>query len=222
MSVSPGYMISYTIAIAAVIVLSAYFFREYITKRLRASLAWSLGFLFYSIAQIAHLSADLFGEKSVGKPVFGIGMAVLVLAVTLFYYGTSLLFFSEKSFFREKMTAIILVFYSVYSAVILAVLPVEGFVKAVASPLSLGEMLPMFLVVAIPFYRTSRTLDQGDPRKQILLLLSAAWFFVAISSAYLGTFLGFSVITDSAAYILQVVAWASIFYGMVVGKAVKS
>lgn len=221
MSVSIGYIISYTIAIAAVISLSGYFFREYSLKKMQASLAWSLGFLFYGIAQTAHLSADVFGDIQVGKPVFAIGMMMLVFAVTLFYYGTALLFFDEGSFLREGMPVIIFLGYSVYSLVILAKLPLEGFVDGVAPLLSLGEMMPMFLVIAAPFYLTSKTLDQGDPRRHMLLLLSTGWFFVAVSSAYLGTSLGFSRIFDSFIYMLQMLAWMLIFFGMTIGKALK-
>ncbi|MGD2250587.1 MAG: hypothetical protein PVF58_19505 [Candidatus Methanofastidiosia archaeon] len=221
MGISTGYIISYAIAIVAVLSLSVYFFREYSKKKLRALLAWSFGFLFYGITQIAHLSADMFGDVSMGKLGFGLGMAVLVLAVTLFYYGTSLLFFDERSFLREKMSLIILLIYSVYSAIILAVLPIEGFVKSVAAPLSLGVMLPMFIVIGAPFYLTSRRISQGDIRKRVLLLLATGWFLVAVCSAYLGTLLGLSLVTDSLVYILQVVAWALIWYGMVIGKAAR-
>lgn len=216
-----GYVLSYTIAIAAVISLSGYFFREYSIKKMQASLAWSFGFLFYGIAQIAHLSADIFGDIRVGKPVFAIGMVMLVFAITLFYYGTALLFFDEGSFLREGLPVIIFLGYSVYSLVILVRLPLEGFVEGVAPLLSLGEMMPMFLVIAAPFYFTSRTLDQGDPRRHMLLLLSTGWFFVAVSSAYLGTSLGFSRVFDSFIYILQMLAWMLILYGMTIGKGAK-
>lgn len=216
-----GYVLSYTIAIAAVISLSGYFFREYSIKKMQASLAWSFGFLFYGIAQIAHLSADIFGDIRVGKPVFAIGMVMLVFAITLFYYGTALLFFDEGSFLREGLPVIIFLGYSVYSLVILVRLPLEGFVEGVAPLLSLGEMMPMFLVIAAPFYLTSRTLDQGDPRRHMLLLLSTGWFFVAVSSAYLGTSLGFSRVFDSFIYILQMLAWMLILYGMTIGKGAK-
>ncbi len=221
MSMSILYVISYIIAIAAVISLSGYFFREYSIKRMHASLAWSLGFLFYGIAQINHLSADVLGDVRVGKPAFAIGMMMLVFAVTLFYYGTSLLFFDEGSFYREGLPVIIFLGYSVYSVVILVELPLEGFVEAVAPFLSLGEMMPMFLVIAAPFYLTSKKLDQSDPRRHMLLLLFTGWFFVAVSSAYLGTSLGFSWVTDSMIYILQMLAWLLILYGMTIGKAAK-
>lgn len=221
MSMSIGYVVSYTIAIVAVISLSGYFFREYSIKKMQTSLAWSFGFLFYGIAQIAHLSADVLGDVRVGKPVFGIGMMMLVFAITLFYYGTSLLFFDEGSFLREGLPVIIFLGYTAYSIVILIELPLEGFVEGVAPLLSLGEMMPMFLVIAAPFYYTSKKLDQSDPRKHMLLLLFTGWFFVAVSSAYIGTSLGFSGITDSMIYMLQMLAWLLILYGMIVGKAAK-
>lgn len=221
MNVSGGYLFSYAVAIAATFIISVYFFYEYYVKKLRSSLAWALGFFFYGIAQSSHLTADMVGEIAMGKLGFAVGIMVLIFAMILFYYGTSLLFFDEKSFFREKASFLLFLVFTAYSLYLVMVLPMEGFLKAIATPISLVLMMPIFLVMGVLFYHVCRALARDDSRRQTVLLVSMGWFLVGISSLYLGLFLGYSGISDSANYIVHVVAWILILYGMTIGKATR-
>ncbi|KYK37109.1 MAG: hypothetical protein HXS46_05070 [Theionarchaea archaeon] len=109
---------------------------------------------------------DIGGEVTLGKPGLLVALLVVSFSMTLLYYGASLLFFQEKSFFREKMTGIIFLICAVYFGYLVAVLPVERFRQAVATPIQLGLMTPIFLVIAILFYSISRNLKPGDPAKK--------------------------------------------------------
>lgn len=221
MNVGVDYVISYAVAIGATFILSVYFFREYTRKKLRTSLAWAVGLLIFSVTQIFDLYVAAFGEITLGKPILAIALIVHVFGMVLLYYGTSLLFFETESFFREKLSALIMSIYIVYFGYIVAVLPVEGFREAVLAPIQLGLMTPIFLAIAISFYYVSRSVERIDPRRLILLLVSAGWFLEVIDSLYRGLFLGSSGTFDATSNVLRAVGWIFIFYGMIIGKVMK-
>ncbi|MBU7016050.1 MAG: hypothetical protein HXS44_00970 [Theionarchaea archaeon] len=222
MSVSIPSVISYSVAIAATLLLSAYFFREYATKRLRASLAWAIGLLLYAFGQISDLSVDISGEVAVGKPTLAVALIFVALGMTLFYYGTSLLFFSPGSFFREKISVIIFVIYTVFFFYLITVLPLEGLKGAVVMPIQLGTMFPIFLVIAILFYRVSERLSRDDPRRRTVTLVAVGWSLAAVNAFLRGTILGRSTTIDTAILALHAVAWLFVLYGMAIGKAARS
>lgn len=211
--------ISYLIAIAVTLVLSAYFIREYRVKKLRASLAWSLGFLAWAFVMLTDLFAIFQGETIVGKPVIFFGLIVLAMSMTLFYYGTSLLFFSPGSFFREKMSILIMVSFALLSVYLVMVFQEEGF-RAEAAKILQPVMTFIFLVISVLFYRVSRRLGKGDPRRTTVLLVSIAWLLIAIQNAY-RIFVGYSMATDIIFQSLYVPGWLILFYGMILGKAAK-
>jgi hypothetical protein len=222
MEINIIYVVSYVVAIIATLILSVYFFREYSKKRLRASLAWGIGFLLYGVTQISHLSTEIFGEITVGKLGLSAGMIAVAIGMALLYYGTSLLFFGAGSFFREKMTVIIFVIYNVYFIYAAFTYPLEGFADSVRQVFEVGFAAPVFLAIGILFYRVSARLPSGDPRKQIVRLVSAGWFGSVIDTVYLGLFLGISAVTDAAINIVHAVAWILILYGMTIGKVGKT
>lgn len=222
MTISVDYITSYAVAIGATCILSIYFLWEYVTKNLRASLAWGVGLLIFSITQIFDLYAAVYGEISMGKPVLAIALMIHLLGMILLYYGTSLLFFEPRSFFRERFSALITVMYVVYFAYVLTVLPVEGFREAVLAPVQLGLMTPIFLAIAGSFYNVSRKVGRVDPRKIILLLVAVGWTLEVIDSLYRGLFLGSSELCDATTNVLRAIGWIFIFYGMTIGKAARS
>lgn len=215
-------MVSMILLIAATTVLSVYFYREYFTKRLTASLAWAVAFTFYAFAQIVDFVIFLSGEIAIGKGGLAVGLIMIGIGMALFYYGTSLLFFSRGSFFREKIFALILVITFVYFAYLLWVLPVEGFRDAVRPYIQAGLMAPIFFIIAVLFYRVSRRLDVGDPRRQTILLVSIGWFGTVINAIGRALFLEISPSVDSLIAIIGAVAFLLIMYGMVLGKAART
>lgn len=221
MNVSMLYTISYIIAIAAAVTLSLYFFREYSIKKLPASLAWGIGFILYAFAQSEHLIAVLFGEVALGKPGYLGGLLIYAVAMTLFYYGTSLLFFNPGSFFREKVATIIFAVLALYSGYITYSFPIEGFTKAAGTYIQ-SVMWIIFLIITFLFYRVTRRLPIKDPRKKVLSLVSLGWALVTIYTLYLGLLMGRWTIVDAVFLILHAAAWSMILYGMVLGKAAKS
>jgi hypothetical protein len=213
---------SYAISVVVTFVLSMYFFREYRYKKLRASLAWGIGLFLYAFTQLTDISVAVFGEMSVGKPGLVAGLVVTALGMVLFYYGTSLLFFSPGSFFREKMSALILVVYTLYFSYLVITLPVEGFREAVVAPIHIGLLVPIFLVISVLFYRVSRRLPHDDPRRRTILLVSAGWLCLVFNSGFRAFFLGYNPILDALIESLHVLAWILILYGMVLGKVAKT
>ncbi|MBU7044328.1 MAG: hypothetical protein HXS47_12130 [Theionarchaea archaeon] len=221
MNVSMLYTVSYIIAIAAAIILSMYFFREYSIKRLPASLAWGIGFILYALAQTSHLIAELFGEVTLGKSGYFGGLLIYAIAMTLFYYGTSLLFFNPGSFFREKAAILIFAVLGSFSGYITYSFPLEGFTQTAGTYIQ-SVMWIIFLIITFLFYRVTRRLPKNDPRKKVLSLVSVGWAMVTMYTLYLGLLIGRWVIIDALFLIIHAVAWIMILYGMVLGKAAKS
>lgn len=222
MEVSPFFIGSYVVSSAATFVLSIYFLREWRAKKLRASLAWCLGFLFYFFTMVTDLAISMFGEVSAGTATIAFGLLVVALGVTLFYYGAALLFFSPKSFFREKLSVIIMAIFIVLSIYLVATHPAEGFRDAAAPYIQLLLMSPVFFVIAVLFYQVSRRLDADDPRKRTVLLVSSGWFILLINSLYRGTYLGYSATVDAILNLVHLGAWFVLLYGMVYGRVSKT
>lgn len=221
MSVSPISVISYVVAIVATVILSAYFFREYERKKLRASLAWGVGFGLYFLGQITDLYVDLYGAPAIGKAGLMGGLTVVVLAMVFLYYGTSLLFFSPSSFFREKMSVLLAVIYIIIFAYATGIIPVEGFKEQIAAPVQLLLVAPIFFAIAILFYRVSTRLAREDPRRSTILLVSAGWGIAVVHAVTFGLLLGTSAVLDTAIHSTHAISWILILYGMVLGRAAR-
>ncbi|MBU6998569.1 MAG: hypothetical protein HXS41_01620 [Theionarchaea archaeon] len=215
-------LVSYAISVVVTLVLSVYFFREYTSKKLRASLAWGIGLFLYAFTQLTDVLVAGLGEVSVGRPGLIAGLVVTAFGMVMFYYGTSLLFFSPGSFFREKMTVLILGIYAVYFSYLVITLPTEGFREAVVAPIHIGLLVPIFLVISVLFYRVSRRLPHNDPRRRTVLLVAAGWLCLVLNSGFRAFFLGYSSLLDALIESLHVLAWILILYGMVLGKVVKT
>ena len=205
---------SYSVSILAGSILAAYFFREYFAKRLRASLAWAAGLLLYVLIQVFDLIVQFRGEAAAGKPILVAGFLMLAFAMSLLYYGTSLLFFSPGSFFREKMTAVIMFVYFVVIVAFSLELPLEGFRAAVTPLVSIGVLFPIKVMIAALFYRVFRRLEVGDPRKQTVLLLASGWGLDGLSALLLW-------LIEPASHAMHAIAWIMILYGMTMGKVTK-
>ena len=222
MDVNMPILISYAVGVTASLILSMYFLYDYARRRFRSSLAWGIGLFLYSVGEATDIFVDVSGEVALGKA--GLFGALLVVAwgMTFLYYGTALLFFEERSFFREKMAAIIFAIYVVYSGYLVAVLPVEGFRQAVVTPIQLGLMTPIFAAAAVLFYSISRKMEKDDPARKSALLVSAAWGLLVVNSVSRGLFLEYSALTDAVIQGLHIVAWVLILYGMTMGKAAQT
>ncbi len=225
MDVSLIYVVTYLVVAVTAFILSVYFFREYRAKKLRASLAWGIGFLAYFPAAIVEVLIATTGEIEVGWGGILFGLAIVTIAVTLFYYGASLLFFGPGSPFRERMAVLIFIIYVVYSAVIVSILPLEGFRDAVVPFTSGGLIFPVFIVVSALFYRVSGRIPHDDPRRRTILLVFTGWFLAAfnhIALAALAISEFSSPILDSTLNIIHALAWILILYGMAYGKVVRT
>ncbi len=216
------YVATYMIGAIATLILAVYFFREYLKKRLRASLAWAIAFLFYALGMSTDIAIALIGEVSVGKPGIAFGLLTVALSLTLFYYGTAQLFFSGGSFFREKMSVVLFLALIAFYGIIFIKLPTDGF-RNLVRPFTELTFLLVFLVIGFLFFRVSQRLPADDPRRQIILLVSSGWFLAAINAFYLGNYLEYSsAIIDAGSNIVHAIGWMLILYGMAIGKAART
>lgn len=210
--------VCYVINALALFVLFGYFFRQYSAKRLRASLAWATGFLAFAFG-IVTLAFMATGEVS-KLPVM-IDVVLTSIAMTFFYYGASLLFFREGSFFREKMAVILFVVYLVISLFITYILPVEEIAEKMRAPVLFMEII-VFITIASLFLQVARRLPKDDARKRTVNLVAASWIIISVWAFYIGAFWGTHPILEALVFILGSGGFLLLVYGMTTGKATRA
>lgn len=210
---------TYIVAIAAGLVLSIYFFRDYFAKKLRASLAWGVGLLLYSLTQIQPILVEISGPTEVGVTTMTIGFLILALAMVLLYYGAAQLFFSPGSFFRERFTVILLMIFFSIITLFSTLSSQEEFIAGATFLSGIIVMGPIKSVIAFLFYRVYRRLETDDPRKRTVSLLVYGWALDAFTAFVFG--LALSVSIEAVTHLLHAVAWVIIFYGMAIGKVAR-
>lgn len=198
--------------------MGAYFFREYLIKRLKASLAWGLAFTIYALVVI-NLAFLATGEISETQVMFGVVLTSVMMS--LFYYGASLLFFREKSFFREKFAVILFLVILAVSSFIVIVFPTEEIV-AVMRTVTVSMMSAIFFLIGVLFYRVSRRLPEKDPRRRTVTLVALAWFIVVIWLGYIAVFWGEYQIPEAFVFLLGTFGFLLLLYGMTTGKATRA
>jgi hypothetical protein len=208
----------YTLDIIALVLLAGYFIREFVAKRLRASLAWGLGFLFF-IFVILNLAGLAVGEVSKSTVLFGVILSSLSL--TLYYYGASLLFYGEGSFMREKMTVIIFIIIFGIASSIVYITPAAELAETLRAPFIAMAVL-VTLTISVLFYQVSRRLDRADHRRRTVTLVSLAWLVVTIWLCYIGLFWGVYPLLEAGVFVLGSVGFLLLLYGMTTAKPAKA
>jgi hypothetical protein len=207
----------YVINAIVLLVLSGYFIREFITKRLRASLAWGIGFLLFAIAM---LNLGLLAAAEVTKPQVMFGFVLTSLMVGLLYYGASLLFFKEGSFFREKMAVIYFLAVLFVGIVLTYITPAEQISEQVRTP-SLALVEIAYFVIAVLFLQVSRRIPKEDPRRRTIALVSTAWWIIVIWNLYLAFFWGEYPTIEAGVLLFGTFGFLLLLYGMITGKTTR-
>lgn len=211
-------LVSYILNTLVILVLSGYFFREYLIKKLRASLAWGIGFLFLGIA-MANLT--FMATVEVTRPMVLIGGVFTATMIALLYYGASLLFFREGSFFREKMAIVYFALVLIVQTTTALLAPADRIAETVRGP-TLGLIGIAYLLIAILFYQVSRRLSAEDPRRRTITLVSAAWVIIFVFNMYLAFQWGEQPTIESIGWIIGSFGWFLLLYGMTTGKTTRT
>lgn len=172
--------IIYTAEILFPLTLSICFLRDYEARKVRASLAWGVGFLLYGfLVNYVIITLVSFATERDKYIIYRIAaFGVIVLGMMLLYYGIFLLLFHQESFFRKKMKAIIIVIYLVY---VLLLIQKYGDLPEPVLLLAQALKIPIFLMMAALFYRSYRKISFDDPSKRIPLIASVASLLLAVS-----------------------------------------
>ncbi len=225
------YVLSFFFEIGAILILSIYFFRDYIIHRRRASLVWGIGLLLsirlihvYAANIIEGISGSLIEDLNVSLQV-GVWILLMMVAfgMILLYYGTSLLIFKPGSFFREKMSIFVFFVYFLFISwyAIRANFRIP-FIVNIWFQIGPLLMAPAYLMIATLFYSFSHKSDSSLPIKGISFILSVGSLLLAISSVLMGWDMylpmpsGFSIFIT---HVLSSMAWILIIYAMVIRKA---
>ena len=211
-------LVCYIINALATFVLGCYFLKEFINKRLKASLAWGIGFLMWSpvIANLAFMAT-----VEISKVAVMGGFVITSIMVALLYYGASLLFFNEESFFREKFTVIYFLATLFVGLGLAYVTPAgEGFVEKIRGPSSAMYTL-LSIVIGTLFLKVSRRLNTTDPRRKTITLVAAGWYIIGLWEAYIGlAWLEYPSI-EAIIFLLGSFGFILLLYGMTTGKTTK-
>lgn len=205
---------TYGVNVAVCLILTIYFSKEYNQKRLRASLAWAIAFFLYALLLISMI---LMATVEITKSYLMLSYVFSALLVSLFYYGASLVFFEEKSFFRETMTILFFLTVIFLGSVLMFLLPAEEFIAKMSVPI-VGVYVIIYSVIGILFYQSSQKMPEVDPRRKSTLLVSIAWFIIAIWNAYLAGFWLENPRIEALVFSFGSCGFILLLYGMTQGK----
>ena len=207
----------YVVNIIASFTLAGYFLREYMSKKLRASFAWGLGFTLLGFVIVTQVF--LFAVQ-VSRSLIMIGIIFASIVIALLYYGTSLLFFSEGSFFREKMTAIYFFLMLLVGEVVSYIAPEERIIEYSRGSTAFIYTFVYFLI-GILFYRVSRRIPKEDLRRRTISLVSVAWFIIGIWMIYQGLYWGEYPMIEAGVFLFGSLGFLLLLYGMTTGKTAR-
>jgi len=116
------------------------------------------------------------------------------------------------------MAALIMVIYLAFFFFLSIAYPLEDLVDILQVSIYFGMMMPVYSAIAILFYRAYQKIDPVDLSRRAFLIVSMAWFLLAISSMFLGLIWLRYPAFDIMILVLQAVAWGLILYSMITGK----
>lgn len=198
--------------------LVVYFAKEYMTKKLRASLAWAVGFLLFGFLIISLATYTTVVEVS--KVQVMIAFMFAAAEVSVIYYGASLVFFGEESFFREKITVIFFL-AMLFIGSFLTYTTEEGQLVQTMGFWTVWIFLAFYVVIGTMFYWVSRKVPKTDPRRRAIALVAAAWYIVAFWNSYVGLAWGENVAVEAVIFLLGSFGFLLLLYGMTAGKTTR-
>ena len=208
----------YIVDIIVCFILVGYFIREYVYKKLRASLAWAVGFTLFGFLIISLASYTTIAEVS----KFQVMMAFIfaALAVSSLYYGASLVYFDEGSFFREKMTVALFVGVLVIGSIITYITPQAQLISTMGF-WTTWIFFSVYVAIGTMFYSVASKLSKGDPRRRPIIMVALAWYIVSIWNNYVGLAWGENPAVEAGMFLFGSFGYVLLLYGMTTGKTTK-
>ncbi len=166
--------------------LSLLFFSKYKKDNNKISIVWSAGFLLYGLSGIIF---EAVRDDILPKSQFTlfIRSSLIALGISLFYYGTSLLFFDRGSFKREKasiMLILVMLFANIYFIYLHSHIGIDQLIDILNNLYVYVFIVPVFLLMSYLFARAAKNLKYGDPRRINIILVSAGWGCIALFNLF--------------------------------------
>jgi len=209
--------ISTIVSISVKFMLAIYFLNRYSKKRAGIPLAWGTGFFFFGLSQIPILAMRYFEDAATDMYFALMGAFLAALSLALLYYGTSLLFFTTGSFMQKKLS---IIFFVVMAIIILAfplLTTAENVLKSIFMVVATGFIFPIMLIMAFLFFIIWHKLDPINPRRVNVFLVAVAWLIYSLVNG-IGSFF-FVTAFDVLFYLLSIISFLILLYGMTLGKA---
>lgn len=209
--------ISTVVSISVKFILAIYFLNKYSKEKTGIPLAWGTGFFFFGLSQIPVMAMRYFEDTTTNMAFALLAALLAALSLVLLYYGTSLLFFKKGSFMRGRLSILFFVVMLVVIAAFAFLVPIETVLKSVFIVVAAGFIFPIVLIIAILFFVMWHKLEPANPRRANVFLVAVAWLIYSIING-VGAFY-FLELLEWIFYILAIVAFVILLYGMTVGKA---
>ncbi len=198
--------------------LVVYFIREYLIKKLRAYLSWAVGFLLFGFLIISLASYTTVAVVS--KVQVMVAFMLAATEVSALYYGASLVFFVEESFFREKITVIFFL-VMLFIGSFLTVTTEESQLVQTMGFWTVWIFMAFYVAIGTMFFWISRKVPETDTRRKAIALVAAAWYIVAFWNSYVGLAWQENVAVEAGVFLLGSFGFLLLLYGMTVGKTTR-
>ncbi len=209
--------ISTFVSIGVKFLLAVYFFSQYTKKKRRAPLVWCGGFFFFGLSQVPILAMRYFRDPTTNIFFALLAAFLAALSLGLLYYGASFLYFTQGSFMREKFSVILWVMMMAAVTVFVYVVPREAILNSVFFMVATGFIFPVLFAVGLIFFVVWYKLDPTNPRRVNVLLVGAAWLAYSLVNG-IGSFY-FGKPLEWMFYVLSIVSFLTLLFGMSMGKA---
>ncbi len=210
-------LVCYIVDAFATLLLAGYFLREYMAKRLRASLAWCLGFILFTILMLQLAFFTTIVELS--KLQVMIAFTFAAALVSLLYYGGALLYFGKKSFFREKATVLFFFVVLLIGSVLTSITEEKDLIERVGPPTGIIYGIA-YVVIGTFFLQVSGKLPKEDPRRRTLTVVGLAWYIIAGWNTYVGLFFKRFPLLEPIVFLVGSFGFLLLLYGMTTGKTI--
>jgi len=208
------------VSISVKFLLAFYFMRIYSKQKLGTPLIWGTGFFFFGLSQVPGVAYRYFEDPFTATAFSILGMFLVVLSLSVLYYGASILLFPKGSVMREKISLLLFIIMVCITAGLAVTVTPENVLSRGFRVIATGLIFPMSMVIAVIFIITWYKLEPDNSRRANVFLVGCAWCIYGLVNGIGSFFVGMSC--EWVFYSLAIVSFLILLYGMTLGKATQS
>ncbi|MBU7031289.1 MAG: hypothetical protein HXS53_02045 [Theionarchaea archaeon] len=212
--------ISTIVSISVKFLLAFYFMRLYWKEKRGTPLIWGTGFFFFGLSQVPGVAYRYFEDPMTATAFSILGTILVILSLSVLYYGASILLFPKGSVLREKTSLLLFIIMVCVTAGLIVTVTPENVLTRGFRVIATGLIFPMSMVIAAIFTVTWYKLEPDNPKRVNILLVGCAWCIYGLVNGIGSFFVGMP--HEWVFYTLAIVSFLILLYGMTLGKATQS